>query len=81
MTATEKHMLEALKTFIGADYIQKNLNVIDELQRFLSIQLMNEELDADTYDKYCWLLWRFKDMLEDMKIATDTIQLFRECSN
>ncbi len=81
MKTTEKHMLEALKTFVGADYLQSNLDALDCLKRSLALAVMNEDIDADMYDKYCWLLWRFEDLLKELKTATDTTQIFHERQN
>ncbi len=69
MNPTDKHKLEALQSFIGDDYVQKNIDTLRHLERYLSMQLMEEQLDPDHYDDYLWLLHRLETLLQEVRLV------------
>ena len=81
MKPHEKHQLQALNTFVDCAYMQKNIDILSELQRYLSCQVVEGNLDTETYDDYTWLLYRLEDLLKEIKLATDVQQVFNDRNN
>ena len=81
MTAAEKHLFEALRTFIEASDMQTNIDTLQQLQRYLSCQVTEEALDISSYDSFIWLLHRLEDMLAEIKKTTDLTQLLSNRRN
>ena len=77
MTASEKHTLKALKTFCEASDMQQDLDALEVLKRHLAGSVMTEDIDAELYDSFCFLLWRFEDMLKALQPVTDLQQMHR----
>ncbi len=81
MKAGDQHLLHALQSFIDDDYISKNLDTLRDLERYLSMQLMAEQLDPDHYDQYVWLIQRLETMLRAVKVVEVTRQAFSDRNN
>ncbi len=81
MKPADRHKLEALQSFISDDYVGRNIEVLRDLERFLSMQLMNEELDPDNYDRYVWLLHRLETLFTKVEIVESLTQSFRDRNN
>ncbi len=81
MKPADRYKLEALQSFISDDYVGRNIEVLRDLERFLSMQLMNEELDPDNYDRYIWLLHRLETLFTKVEIVENLTQSFRDRNN
>jgi hypothetical protein len=70
-----------LESFISDDYVQKNIDILRNLERYLSMQLMEEYIDSEQYDNYMWLLHRLETLLLEVKLVEDTRQSFSDRKN
>ncbi len=81
MKQADRHKLEALQAFIGDDYLQANIDILRDLERHLSMQVMNEQIDPDSYDRYIWLLHRLETLFTKVEIVEGLTQSFRDRNN
>ena len=81
MKNIDKHRLAAIKSFVDAGYLDHELKTLQRLERHLSMCIMEKHIDMSTYDDFLWLIHRIEALVQDLKIAENTVQTFRDRHN